>query len=230
ETRHRSAPLLNTRILGTVPVALGLAALFVATSTYQALLFVLAQYIQFGLAAGALWSGLILVPWVAAFGVAGKVTGRLAAVLPTARARWVPPSGSLLLAAAFLAMSAVLFGGRHPMGVMVVLLTVGGFGLGTQFSTLIGHLTGAVPARYASDISGTSTMVLLLGGATGVALYGTLYLTLHTGAGVGAAVADHAFAVTTLVLGAAALLSAACAYLATHPPARRPLDAGPAVR
>jgi MFS transporter len=220
-----AAPLLNTRILRTLPVALGLAALFLATSTYQALLFVLAQYIQFGLAAGALWSGLILVPWVAAFGVAGKVTGRLAAVLPAGPARWVAPSGSLLLAGAFCAMSAVLFGGRHPMGALVALLTVGGFGLGIQFSTLIGHLTGAVPARYAPDISGTSTMVLMLGGATGVALYGTLYLTLHSGAG--AAVADHAFAVTTLVLGAAALLSATSAYLATHLPGRRSPDAGP---
>lgn len=228
EARGRTMPLLNTRILGSWPVALGLAALFVATSTYQALLFVLAQYIQFGLAAGALWSGLILVPWVAAFGVAGKLTGRLAAVLPAGPARWVAPSGSLLLAGAFLAMSAVLFGGRHPMGALVALLTAGGFGLGIQFSTLVGHLTGAVPARYAPDISGTSTMTLLLGGATGVALYGTLYLTLHSGPGT--AVADHAFAVTTLVLGAAALLSASCAYLATHLPAHRTLEAGPAVR
>jgi hypothetical protein len=217
-----AAPLLVTHLLRARPVALGLAALFVATSTYQALLFVLAQYIQLGLGAGALWSGLVLVPWVAAFGVAGKVTGRLVPALPARHARLVPPSGTLLLASAFGVMSAVLFAGRHPMGLLVVLLAAGGFGLGIQFSTLIGHLTDAVPARFAPDISGTSTMTLLLGGATGVALYGTLYLTLHPGGpAAGAEVADHAFAVTTLALGAAALLSATCAYLATR--VRRPV-------
>lgn len=216
-------PLLNTGLLGNRSVALGLVALFVATSTYQALLFVLAQYVQLGLGAGALVSGLMLVPWVAAFGVAGKVTGRLTPALAPRWARLVPPSGSLMLAVAFLSISGVLFGGRHPMAVLVVLLTLGGFGLGVQFSTLIGHLTGAVPAHHASDISGTATTTLTLGGATGIALYGTLYLAMASPAGSSA---DHAFAVATLALGAAALLSAGCAYLATHLAGSAPRGSG----
>src|SRR6266516_1664681 len=52
------------------PVLLGLLALLAATATYYALLFTLAQFFQQGLGRSALASGLILLPWVAAFGIA----------------------------------------------------------------------------------------------------------------------------------------------------------------
>lgn len=63
--------------------------------------------------------------------------------------------------------------------VLLVLLGVGGFGLGTGFATLIGHLTNAVPERYAPDISGVATTALQIGGAIGVAAFGSLYLAPH---------------------------------------------------
>ncbi len=98
-----------------------------------------------------------------------------------------------------------------------MLLGLGGLGLGIQFSTLIGHLTTAVPTDYAPDISGVSTTTLQVGGALGVAALGTLYLSLTpTGAGA----ATHAFAVTTAAFAAIALLAAAMAHHATHPTSR----------
>jgi hypothetical protein len=54
----------------------GTRGLLAATGTY-ALLFTLAQYLQQGLGDSALVSGLTLVPWVAAFGVAGQIGGAL---------------------------------------------------------------------------------------------------------------------------------------------------------
>ena len=45
--------------------------------TLASLLFVLAQYLQQGLGRSATYSGLVLVSWVAAFGVAAPVTRRL---------------------------------------------------------------------------------------------------------------------------------------------------------
>jgi predicted MFS family arabinose efflux permease len=200
-------PLVNVAVIARRPVALGLLALLTANGTYYALLFTLAQYFQSGLARSALASGLILVPWLAAFGVAGQVARRL----PPRMAVHLPIVGYLLLAIAYEAIAAALFAGRPPDIVLYVLLALGGFGLGTGFATMIGHLTSSVPTRCAPDISGVSTTVLQIGGAVGVAAFGSLYLAEAAGGGAGPA--RHAFAVTCLVLGATALVAASAAGL-----------------
>jgi peptidoglycan/LPS O-acetylase OafA/YrhL len=66
------------------------------------MLFVLAQYLQQGLGRSATYSGLVLVSWVAAFGIAAPVTRRL----PARAAPFGGVLGSLILAAAFAAVSA----------------------------------------------------------------------------------------------------------------------------
>ena len=68
--------LLNLRLLARPAVAWELTANFARTSTYFAMLFVLAQYLQQGLGRSATYSGLVLVSWVAAFGIAAPVTRR----------------------------------------------------------------------------------------------------------------------------------------------------------
>lgn len=50
-------------------------------ATYLVLMFVLARYLQHGLGASAVHSGLAVVPWVAAFGVAEPVLASLMLVL-----------------------------------------------------------------------------------------------------------------------------------------------------
>jgi MFS family permease len=88
-----------------------------------------------------------------------------------------PAAGCLLLAAATqqsaLPFSAT-FSDNHSEPQLIVLLAIGGLGLGIQFSALIAHLTNVVPAEYAPDISGVSTTTLQIGGAVGVAAFGTL--------------------------------------------------------
>ena len=207
--RGRS-PLVDVRVLARPAIWLGMLALTVATGTYYAMLFTLAQYLQHGLGRGALASGLIVVPWVAAFGLAGQVTRRL----PPGYGRFIPSAGCLLLAAAYLAISASLFAEVGNDALLAMLLAIGGFGLGTQFSSLIGHLTNAVDSRHAPDISGTSTTLMQLGGAIGVAAFGAIYLSLATPPGP--ARASYAFAVTMLALAVTALAAAATAWRATH--------------
>ena len=91
--RHGS-PLVNLHVLARPAVAWALLTLLSATGTYYALLFILAQYLQRGLADTPFVSGLTLVPWVAAFGIAGQVVRR--------RPPWMmpraPAAGCLLLA------------------------------------------------------------------------------------------------------------------------------------
>ena len=78
-----------------------LTANFARTSTYFAMLFVLAQYLQQGLGRSASYSGLVLVSWVAAFGIAAPVTRRL----PARLAPFGGVLGSLILASACAAVA-----------------------------------------------------------------------------------------------------------------------------
>jgi MFS family permease len=210
DARHGS-PLVDVAALAQPPVGWTLPTLLAATGTYYALLFTLAQYLQQGLGNSPFVSGLTLVPWVAAFGLAGQLMRRLPPRLVS------PVAGCLLLTASYLAISTTLFTGQHQ-ALLVVLLGIGGLGLGIQFSALIRHLTNAVPAEYAPDISGVSTTTMQIGGAISVAAFGTLYLSLTAPADT--TQATHAFAVTTAALAAVALLSAATAHRATRHPTR----------
>lgn len=203
------SPLVNLQMLAKAPVLHGLGALLAATGTYYALLFTLAQYLQHGLGHSALVSGLTLVPWVAAFGVAGQIVRRL----PSRLAPRAPAAGCLLLTAAYAAISATAFAGHHGEPLLIVLLGIGGLGLGIQFSALLGHLTATVSTRYAADISGVSTTTMQIGGALGVAALGTLYLSQGQSS---PAHAGHAFAVTTAALAAVALLATLMAHRATR--------------
>jgi predicted MFS family arabinose efflux permease len=204
------AVLVNIAVVSRPRVLLGLVSLAVPTATYFALLFTLAQYFQQGLGRSPLASGLILVPWVAAFGLAGQITGRL----PGRLAPIVPVAGCVLLSAAYLAIGLALLTGHDGNLLLGTLLACGGLGLGTQFATLMGHIMGSVPARFAPDISGVTSTTTQVGGALGVAGFGSLYLALA--ATPGSTHASHAFGLTSLALAAAAALAAVGAYLATH--------------
>ena len=104
--------------------------------------------------------------------------------------------------------------GRPDPVLLAILSLAGGFGLGVQFNALIAHLIAAVPGDYAPDISGVSTTTLQIGGAIGVAAFGTVYLGFASHVGV--AQATDAFVITALALAGTALIAAASAYLATH--------------
>ena len=198
------APLMNVGVIARPTISRSLAALLMATGTYYALLFTLAQYLQQGLGRSPFLSGVTLVPWVASFGAAGQLVRRLPARLRPL----VPSAGCALLATSYVAISAALFDGRHGEVLLLVVLAAGGLGLGIQFSGLIAHLSNAVPPRYAPDISGVSTTLMQIGGTVGVAAFGTLYL------GLAASGATHAFAVVTGALAGAALLACGAAYSA----------------
>lgn len=164
------------------------------------------------------------MPWVAAFGLAGQITRPLASRFFTA----LPPLGYLLLTAAYVGLGVMMLASRSNTAALAGLLFLGGLGLGIGFTTLIGHLTNAVPVRYAPDISGVSTTVLQIGGAVGVAAFGSIYLALaapaqHHG--------NHAFAITCLAMAAGTTLAIVAAHQATRPPgAHTPAsDAAPTV-
>ena len=200
-------PLVSLDALAPRAVSSGMLAVAAATSTYYGLLFTLALYLQQGLGRSALVSGLTLVSWVVAFGAAGQIVRRL----PPRLGPLAAPAGCLLLAGAYVALSASLFAGRHAEALLVLLLAAGGLGLGTQFSALIVHLTNAVSEGYAHDISGVTTTTTTIAGAIAIAAFGTAYLSLAS-----AGSATHAFAIVTAGFAAIAALAALLAHGATR--------------
>jgi MFS family permease len=204
------SPLVNLHLLRRPAIAWGLVPQALAVSTYYALLFTLAAYLQDGLGRSPLASGLTLVSWVAAFGLPGYILGRL----PSRFGSLVAAAGCLILAAAYAAISVGLFAGQHAEGLLIVLLGIGGLGLGTAFTAILRHLTAAATPRYAADISGVFTTSLQVAGAIGVATFGTAYLGLVSAPGP--ASATHAFAVVTAGFALVALVAAAAAYRATR--------------
>jgi MFS family permease len=203
-------PLLTLELLRRPPVVCALASQAATRATYLGLLFVLALYLQQGLGKSPTYSGLAVVPWVAAFGVAGPVLGRAG---PRAR-RLAAPIGSVILAAGFLAIAAGSTPGAGGDALLMILLAVGGLGYGAAFSGTLSHLTSTVTDRYAADVSGLFNTTLQVGGAIGVAVFGTVYLDLAPQPGPTPAI--PAFGVTTLAMAATALLAGVLAQLAVR--------------
>ncbi len=203
--RRVESPLLEPGVLGSPVVAWTLGALGAATGTFYAMMFVLALYLQDGLGRSALFSGLVLVPWVAAFGIAGPLTPRL----PARMAGRAPVAGYLLLAAVYITAGLTRVDGTA----LAALLGFGGLGLGLGFAPQLARLTAHVPDRYAADISGLVNMNFQLAGVAGVAVFGTLYLGVPGG---------HAQAFSTVMLGfGGTALAAAAASSAGRRAARR---------
>jgi EmrB/QacA subfamily drug resistance transporter len=209
-TARGGSPVLNLRLLTRPRIAFGLICLALANGTYFAMLFVLALYLQQGLGETATYSGLVLVPWVAAFGLAGPIVGRL----PARGRRLAAPIGTLLLAASYAGIGISLLAGATTGPLLVTLLGVGGFSLGLQFTALVAHVTNAVESRDAADISGLLNTVFRIATVLGVAVFGTLYLGLAPTLGRGIAI--HAFTIVTFAFAATSLLATVAASLSIH--------------
>ncbi|WP_158815298.1 MFS transporter [Methylocapsa sp. S129] len=203
-------PLINLHLVSQPAIAWALVAFAAASMTYFALLFTLALYLQQGLGKSALYSGCALVSWVAAFGIGGPVVRHLPArIMPL-----VAPFGYLILAAAYLAISACLFSGYGGAILLFILLGFGGLGLGIGYTANIRHLTSAVEARYAPDMSGLITTNSQISGLIGVATFGTAYFELAARPGPDAA--THAIAAVVVGCAFAAFLATIAVYRSSH--------------
>jgi MFS family permease len=204
---HRGGdPLLNLDVLRAPGLVPGLAAVAVLMLTYGGFLFSFALHLQAGLGDSALRAGLTFAPCALVFGVCGYFWRRL----PASWHHLLAPVGCLVAVGGYLAVASVLRSGG-PGGVLLqVGLVVTGAALALGFSPLVTYALVRVPLRHATDASGLLTTTIQLGQAVGVAIFGSLFLTLDTDRGAAtAAVSGHALAVTMSWLAAAMLLAVA---------------------
>jgi len=209
-TASGRSPLVNLHVIRRPAIAWGLWPYVLAVSTYTALLFTLALYLQRGLGRSALFSGLIVVPWVAAFAVPGRVMERL----PARLRQPLPWVGCLILAAAYALISTFTYAGARPGIPLLAMLALGGLGLGTAFNSILAHLTTAATPRYAADLSGVFTTCTQIAGSIGVAAFGTLYLSQDSHPGELSA--SHAFGLVTGAFAVMALVAAVTASRAVR--------------
>ena len=203
------APILNLPLFHDRMVVTGLAAQMFGRISYFGMLFVLALYVQIGLGESALVSGLSLIGWVAAYGLAGPLYPRL----PHRLTLLCGPIGGLVMTCAY-GGTAIITASHIGVGpLFVLLLGCGGFGWGMFSTAMTAQLSTIVQPKHAPDLSGVLATMQPVSAVVGIALFGSLYLTLDAPGGM--ATAMHAFAI---VCGAFALSAFAMTLLSFNGP------------
>ncbi len=175
-TARGDDPLVDLRVVRTPGMAAGMATLAVAMMGYGGFLFSFALHLQGGLGESALRAGLTFAPAAAAFGAASYWWRRL----PSRMHHGITPAGFVLAALGYLAIAADLHGGgRGGLWLEVVLVGLGA-GLGFGFGPLLSQALVHVPAVKAPDASGLLTTTIQLAQVVGVAVFGSLFLSLAT--------------------------------------------------
>ena len=223
-------PLLSLSVFRAPGLLAGLVAVFVLMVTYGGWLFSFAIDLQSGLGDSAMRAGLTAAPAAVAFGLIGYFWRRL----PTAAHYLLPPLGCLVGALGYAALGFGLRSGE-PVGLLAqACLVVVGVGLALGFSPLITQSLVRVPVHKAADASGVLTTAFQLGQAVGVAVLGSVFLTLagRGAAGLGsrtntpAVISGHAIYLTlgwaalAMVLAVAAAVPLARTVLGARQPAR----------
>jgi MFS family permease len=199
-------PLLSVAVFKSPGLVSGLAAMTLLMVTYGGFLFSFAVDLQAGQGDSALRAGLTCAPCAVAFGLCGYFWRRV----PASWHPYLTMCGAAVGACAYAAVAiTVRNGGPGGIWLQVYLVALGGF-LAVAFSPLVTHALVRVPLGQAADASGVLTTAIQLSQAIGVAVFGSVFLTLDERAGAAPAISGHALFVTlswvavTLACGVAA--------------------------
>jgi EmrB/QacA subfamily drug resistance transporter len=200
-------PLLNFDVLQAHGMPAALISLAVGMVGYGGFLFSLALHLQDGLGDSALHAGVTLLPAVGVFGLIGMFWRRL----PPRWHHLLPIAGYVVAALGYVVLADYLRAGNAGVPIYLLLAIVGA-GLGMAFSPLLTLAMVNVQPHAAPDASGLLTTTMQLSQVVGVAVFGSVFLSVaahhHAHASGHAIASTFAFlaAVTALgVVGAAQL-------------------------
>jgi MFS family permease len=204
-------PLLSLSVSRAPGLLPGLATTVFIMVSYGGFLFSFAIHLQAGLGDSALRAGLTFGPCAVAFGLCGYFWRRL----PASWHPYLTVAGCGAAACGFAVVAFDLRGGATGgLPLQVSLVATGAF-LALAFSPLVTHALVAVPLRHAADASGLLTTAIQLSQAVGVAVFGSVFLTVDARGAAAASVrasSGHALAITLawvavmLALGTAAAI------------------------
>lgn len=200
-------PLIDLRLFTLPAVAAGVSAVLLIMASYEGFLLSLTLRLQSGLHFSPLHAGLIFAIYAAGFATASLTWSRAPAAL---RDR-LPVLGPLLMGGSLLAVGLIADGGGWPLAGVTPFLFAAGAGHAYGFSPLTNRLSTAIAASQVGDLSGLILTASLIGVVIGVAAFVGVYLSAASHGG------GHALALTTVLLCAVLLATAACARRALAP-------------
>ncbi|MER7754632.1 MFS transporter [Kitasatospora sp. NPDC097643] len=176
-SRRQSAPMLDLTLLADRTFRWSaVAATLVSVAMFGAF-FVLPAYFQNVLGADAFGTGLRMMPMMLGLMVAARLTDRLVARIG---ARAVIALGLALLAASVLIGSRTGVADGYPRAGLWLTLT--GFGMGSAIITAQGSALITLPPARAGVGSGLLQTLRQVGGAIGIAVFGSLLTSSYRGA------------------------------------------------
>jgi MFS family permease len=200
-------PLFDLDVLTLAGVPAGVGAVVLIMAAYAGFLLSLTIHLQSALGFAPLHAGLIFAIYAIGFATASLGWTRTG----TAARDRLPVVGPVAMAAALLAVGLIARAGGWPLYLTAPALFAAGVGHACGFSPLASRLTSAVRRSQVADLSGLVLTASLVGQVLGIAAFVGVYL------GAAPEGSAHALAVTTGVLGAALVATAACAYRAVAP-------------
>jgi EmrB/QacA subfamily drug resistance transporter len=213
--RRAAAPMLDVGLFRNLRFSAASAAVTVAFFSLFGFIFLITQYFQFLKGYGPLETGVRLLPVATSVAVASIVGTRLTMRVGN---KAVVATGLTLLSAAFVWISTV--SAATPYLELAAQMVCLGLGMGFTSAPATESIMGAVSRHRAGIGSAVNDATRELGGTLGVAVIGSVYASLYTGAfsGAGAAPAPAVDAARESIGGA--LIAAD----------RLPPDAGAALR
>ena len=218
-------PLLSLSVFRAPGLLPGLAVICVLMAGYGGFLFSLALHFQAGLGDSALRAGLTFAPCALAFGLTGYFWRRL----PGRSHPFLTTAGCLGGALGYAALAAAVRGGGQSELPLQAALVVTGLSLALAFSPVVTQALVRVPPHQAADASGLLTTALQLSQAAGVAVFGSVFLTLDSRPAAARpapslmpGISGHALAITlslaavTMMLGVVAAVPLVRTVLATR--------------
>jgi MFS family permease len=167
-------PLLALDVLRSPGIASGISTLACMAITYGGLLFIFTLHLQDGLGYSALRTGLTYVPFSGTTGLAAYYWRRI----PDRVQFLISPIALATCAVGYLSLAVAMRGGAGGGPLMWAALVVTGAGQGLTLSPVIAQSLVHVPLSRAADASGLLTTTLQLSNVAGVAIFGTVFLSL----------------------------------------------------
>lgn len=178
--RRGGSPLIAPRVLRHPGMGLAAFRILAVMAVNGGFLFALTLHLQGGLGHSALRTGLTFAPTAVVFGLVGLTWRRW----PASWQRALVPAGFCLTALSLAGVALALDGGGDG-GALVHLAYAGvGAGLALGFSPTLTGALATVRPEDAADASGLLATVTQLGQLTGVAVFGTLFLSRFESLGV----------------------------------------------
>jgi EmrB/QacA subfamily drug resistance transporter len=204
--RRVEDPIVPLGLIGSRPVALASAALFLVTATMFSITVFIPLFLQTTTGASPTVAGLLLIPMMVGITLSTNVVGRL--IQSTGRYKVFPLVGLAMISGAMIMLAEVV---EHPSRLTTgIALTLFGFGFGMVGQVLIVAVQNSVERRQLGLAMSVTGFFRALGGAVGAAVLGALFAAQVGHAGTGTLALAHT--------GRAAVISGVHAvFLATAP-------------